>query len=218
MRILRAHPSLVALTTLVCVGCHARETSVPVTQDAGEKAAEQQITKRGARPSPTAHNSASVAEDFAAAILDGKRKADISAQGEKGGLGCQPSTLATMTNTLTITLPQSRDARDNILAVLTPERGVYAIYYPYDLEEPSEDYVIPSDQIDWKRASAETQFTVQPQWFDGMKVGTQDRFQIFLENGSYRFALLRNVAPENADRIRAAENVVATCMVDYRGS
>lgn len=165
-----------------------------------------------------------IAKSFAAAILDGKRKTDTPiALLEKvgqglGGMHCTPTAIASMTSNVDIKLPEDRAARNNVFAVLTPERGAYAIYYPYDLNEPAEDYIIPSDQINWQRASEKSDFSVQPQLFDGVKMGSEDRFQIFLENGYYKFALLRKSLPENADAIRSADNVIAACIIHYTGS
>ena len=125
-----------------------------------------------------------IAANFAAAILDGKRKFEAPAKLPQniGGMRCNPSALPNMTTDFTLSLPADLKARDNNLVVLTPERGVYALYYPYDLNEPAEDYIIPSDQMSWEVANAQSKFTIQPQLFDGMKLGTQERFQIFLEN------------------------------------
>ena len=166
-----------------------------------------------------------IAANFAAAILDGKRKFETSSDiapnldaMNLGGMKCNPGTLPNMVTNFTLSLPIDLKARTNNLVVLTPERGVYALYYPYDLNEPAEDYIIPSEQIDWQNASKQSDFTVQPQLFDGMKLDTQNRFQIFLENGTYQFALLKNTWPEHADVIRSPQNVVASCSVQYRGS
>lgn len=152
--------------------------------------------------------------DFATAVTGRKRTPPPPAG--NSGMDCEPERISAGARDLTLELPTERSARDHVLAVVTPERGLLQIYTPYENDvAEEEDLLLPSDVIKWSLARDQSRFAVDAASLTGLRRGAEEPEALFIEKGRYRFALVNSISPElhttNGTRVK----VFAACSFDW---
>lgn len=210
-----ADPRLRVRLLLFCAlaaGCGepAREVAARVGGD-GRKAGAPPAT-----PDP-ARRGASLREafrrDLAAAVAGRPERAPPPAGAF--GMACAPARVTSRAPAMTIELPADPALRRNVLAVVTPERGLLEIYSPYGDETEAEDVLVPSDLISWAEARTRRRFALGAHELQGLRRGAEDTEPVFIEAGRYRFALVNGIDARLLAANGSAVRVIAGCSFSW---
>lgn len=152
--------------------------------------------------------------DFAAAVAKVKGRPSTDSA-SFGGMACAPDAINGDPRALTLTLPESAEARRHVLAVVTPQRGLLEIYSPYGDETEPENLILPSMTITWAKVRAERRFSTSSDALSGLRPGSDTPEPLFIEPGRYRFALVNGIDAELLKANRPSVVVYAACSLDW---
>lgn len=219
----------VLVAALALVACGDVATAQREAPDGGAQPPVAQASPAPATGAAAARTAPGTTDGTAALLSRLQRNFDRATRGERGaavamaavpdpagaGMTCTPARLSPDRPDLSIDLPTDLAARRNVLAVITPERGLQVIYEPYSDAVEAGDLVIPDHNLSWERARANSHFAVRTDALDAVRPGGDEPFGVFLEPGVYQFALINGTDRALLDANRTAFRVVAGCTVAW---
>lgn len=87
-------------------------------------------------------------------------------------------------------LPEATEDRKSVLAVIPPDGVLRIVYIAYGDDTDEEDLIVPSKEIDWRRAKYQRQFTVDAGRFDALSPSADRPSPLFRKAGIYQFGIL----------------------------